>query len=145
MITHTRLEAGEGMADGHDVRRMEDEEDFLGDERQSEDEGEGEDLFGENMADDYVQNEELDRYDPTMLDDYVRTYSYGRIVRRWTHAMSNTTDCRQSRCQCSRSASLALTLTISIWFLVSLPYREAWLQNARSQRRPNRSGLNRSG
>ena len=91
MITHTRLEAGEGMADGHDVRRMEDEEDFLGDERQSEDEGEGEDLFGENMADDYVQNEELDRYDPTMLDDYVRTYSYGRIVRRWTHAMSNTT------------------------------------------------------
>ena len=54
-------------------------------------------------------------------------------------------DCRQSRCQCSRSASLALTLTISTWFLVSLTNREAWLQNARSQRRPNRSGLNRSG
>ena len=27
-------------------------------------------------------------------------------------------DCRQSRCQCSRSASLALTLTISTWFNV---------------------------
>lgn len=29
----------------------------------------GEDLFGENMNDDYAPNPELDRYDPEMIDD----------------------------------------------------------------------------
>jgi len=34
-----------------------------------EDEGEGEDLHGDNMLDDYAEHPELDAYDPDMLDD----------------------------------------------------------------------------
>ncbi len=34
-----------------------------------ESEGEGEDLLGDNMMDDYASNPELDQYDPEMLDD----------------------------------------------------------------------------
>eukprot|EP00448_Togula_jolla_P024305 CAMPEP_0170578644 /NCGR_PEP_ID=MMETSP0224-20130122/5565_1 /TAXON_ID=285029 /ORGANISM="Togula jolla, Strain CCCM 725" /LENGTH=890 /DNA_ID=CAMNT_0010901625 /DNA_START=53 /DNA_END=2725 /DNA_ORIENTATION=- len=47
------------------------EEDPLseGGEDNEEDEGEGEDLFGANMAEDYQEDPALDQYDPEMLDD----------------------------------------------------------------------------
>mmetsp|Transcript_1066 Transcript_1066/g.2260 ORF Transcript_1066/g.2260 Transcript_1066/m.2260 type:complete len:887 (-) Transcript_1066:121-2781(-) len=47
------------------------EEDVFADDhdQQPDDEEEGEDLFGENMADDYRAQPELDRYDEDMLDD----------------------------------------------------------------------------
>eukprot|EP00747_Dinoflagellata_sp_TGD_P182835 gnl/TRDRNA2_/TRDRNA2_37270_c0_seq1.p1 gnl/TRDRNA2_/TRDRNA2_37270_c0~~gnl/TRDRNA2_/TRDRNA2_37270_c0_seq1.p1 ORF type:complete len:890 (+),score=215.87 gnl/TRDRNA2_/TRDRNA2_37270_c0_seq1:88-2757(+) len=47
------------------------EEDVLGDEVPANDdeEGEGEDLYGDNMLRDYERRPELDQYDPAMLDD----------------------------------------------------------------------------
>jgi len=45
------------------------EEDILGGEAEDGEEEEGEDLFGENMARDYEDRPELDRYDPAMIDD----------------------------------------------------------------------------
>eukprot|EP00404_Azadinium_spinosum_P038161 CAMPEP_0180644492 /NCGR_PEP_ID=MMETSP1037_2-20121125/48439_1 /TAXON_ID=632150 /ORGANISM="Azadinium spinosum, Strain 3D9" /LENGTH=60 /DNA_ID=CAMNT_0022668195 /DNA_START=94 /DNA_END=273 /DNA_ORIENTATION=- len=57
-------------------RREEDEvpeveEDPLADEdaENAEEEDDGEDLFGENMLNDYQDRPELDQYDPEMLDD----------------------------------------------------------------------------
>jgi len=45
------------------------EEDMLDDAAREEDEGEGEDLFGDTMAADYAERPELDQYDPEMIDD----------------------------------------------------------------------------
>eukprot|EP00928_Gymnodinium_smaydae_P053520 TRINITY_DN37498_c0_g1_i1.p1 TRINITY_DN37498_c0_g1~~TRINITY_DN37498_c0_g1_i1.p1 ORF type:complete len:888 (-),score=213.35 TRINITY_DN37498_c0_g1_i1:72-2735(-) len=45
------------------------EEDVLGDDRRSEEEGEGDDLFGDDMMDDYAEDPELDQLDPDIVDD----------------------------------------------------------------------------
>lgn len=54
----------------HDFEPFEDEADLLGEDNMAiEDEGEGEELFGDNMENDYRAMPALDRYDPRMLDD----------------------------------------------------------------------------
>lgn len=45
------------------------EEDVLAEGAVEDEEGEGEDLHGENMLEDYVERPELDSYDPELLDD----------------------------------------------------------------------------
>eukprot|EP00929_Paragymnodinium_shiwhaense_P119949 TRINITY_DN9185_c0_g1_i1.p1 TRINITY_DN9185_c0_g1~~TRINITY_DN9185_c0_g1_i1.p1 ORF type:complete len:885 (+),score=284.07 TRINITY_DN9185_c0_g1_i1:74-2728(+) len=56
-----------------DMRRLEDEvaeDDILGEEVADEEEdADGEELFGDNMLDDYRDVPELDQYDPEMLDE----------------------------------------------------------------------------
>lgn len=57
------------MADGRDFNREEDmPEDVMGDAL-PDDEEEGEDLFGNDMMDDYRHDPALDQYDPELLDD----------------------------------------------------------------------------
>ncbi len=55
---------------GRDLPPFEDEE-LIGDDevRQEEEEADGEELFGDNMENDYRPMPGLDRYDPEMLDD----------------------------------------------------------------------------
>jgi len=61
-----------GNGDFDEMRRLEDQEapdDHLADEVAEEEEGEGEELFNDNMMDDYREDPENDRYDPEMLDE----------------------------------------------------------------------------
>jgi len=52
-----------------DLAPFEDETDALGDDVVQEEEGEGEELFGDNMEDDYRAIPQLDTYDQSILDD----------------------------------------------------------------------------
>jgi len=64
------------------------DENLLGDEvADGEEEEEGEDLFGENMARDYEDRPELDQYDPAMIDDADHEGITGSQRRRAEAAM----------------------------------------------------------
>uniref|UniRef100_T1J3P5 DNA replication licensing factor MCM2 n=1 Tax=Strigamia maritima TaxID=126957 RepID=T1J3P5_STRMM len=54
---------------GRNLPPFEDESELLGDARQLEDEGDGEELFGDNLEADYRAIPALDVYDPNVLDD----------------------------------------------------------------------------
>jgi len=62
------------------------EEDLFGEGGRSEEEGEGEDLMGDNMLDDYAEDPENDRYDPEMLDDSGENGGLGIEARRAAEA-----------------------------------------------------------
>lgn len=57
------------MADPRDRGDEVPEEDVLDDNLGAEEEGEGEDLLGDNMMEDYRERPELDQYEPDLLDD----------------------------------------------------------------------------
>jgi len=56
---------------GRDLPAFENEDDLIGmgGEQADEDEGDGENLFGDDMEADYRANPELDRFDPALLDE----------------------------------------------------------------------------
>ena len=55
-----------------DLPAFENEDDLIGmggDQPDDDDEGDGENLFGDDMEADYRANPELDRFDPNLLDE----------------------------------------------------------------------------
>lgn len=56
---------------GRDLPAFENEDDLIGmgGDQPDDEEGEGENLFGDDMESDYWENPELDRFDPTLLDE----------------------------------------------------------------------------